>query len=274
MYFLFSFVHGIIRTSVEIQMRAFRFQIWYDMFTFNPARFLINIQRRTQLIIFLFSFITQEPHCNLGFCRHQYIIYNLCKFLANKNYSSPYFTNVSSHKMLHDFKLSCNHVHWNASDFAYSTEQLFLLFLLSFSFFLSYFPMFTSTREHNLQQISTPLMISAFIPPRWYIGTSQGNDWMCFNGISYHLEYACLQFSIDNYLLQTLGSLGWALTEYGDSLQSPMSTAGLKNKFIQCSFFCERYSNRVQIDRGVGVEPPPPQSSNPTILVKILTPTE
>ena len=46
----------------------------------------------------------------------------------------------------------------------------------------------------------------------------------------------CLQFSVDNYLLQ---ALAWALTEYGDSLQSPIATK-LKNKFIQCTFFHKR----------------------------------
>ena len=51
----------------------------------------------------------------------------------------------------------------------------------------------------------------------------------------------CLQFSIDNYLLQVLG---WALTEYGDSLQSLVVTSGhqaWKNKFIQSTFSHERH---------------------------------
>ena len=46
----------------------------------------------------------------------------------------------------------------------------------------------------------------------------------------------CLQFSVDNYFLQVLG---WALTEYGDSLQSLVNTPSLNNKFIQCTFFRE-----------------------------------
>ena len=51
--------------------------------------------------------------------------------------------------------------------------------------------------------------------------------------------YLCLLesfWSIDNYLLQVLG---WALTEYGDSLQSLVNTPSLNNKFIQCTFFRE-----------------------------------
>ena len=39
----------------------------------------------------------------------------------------------------------------------------------------------------------------------------------------------CLQFRVDNYLLQVLR---WALTEYGDSLQSLVNTPSLNNKFI------------------------------------------
>ena len=35
----------------------------------------------------------------------------------------------------------------------------------------------------------------------------------------------CLQFSVDNYLLQVQG---WALTEYGDSLQSVVATKAWK----------------------------------------------
>ena len=42
----------------------------------------------------------------------------------------------------------------------------------------------------------------------------------------------CLQFSVDNYLLQVQG---WALTEYGDSLQSLVNKLSLNNKFIQCT---------------------------------------
>ena len=43
----------------------------------------------------------------------------------------------------------------------------------------------------------------------------------------------CLQFSVDNYLLQVQG---WALTEYGDSLQSLVNIPSLNNKFIQCTY--------------------------------------
>ena len=46
----------------------------------------------------------------------------------------------------------------------------------------------------------------------------------------------CLQFSVDNYLLQVQG---WALTEYGDTLQSLVNTQSLNKKFIQCTFFRE-----------------------------------
>ena len=46
----------------------------------------------------------------------------------------------------------------------------------------------------------------------------------------------CLQFSVDNYHLQ---AQGWALTEYGDGLQSLVTTR-LENQFIQCTFFRER----------------------------------
>ena len=38
----------------------------------------------------------------------------------------------------------------------------------------------------------------------------------------------CLQFSVDNYLLQVQE---WALTEYGDSLQSLVNTPSLTNSF-------------------------------------------
>ena len=43
-------------------------------------------------------------------------------------------------------------------------------------------------------------------------------------------EHKCLC----NYLLQVQG---WALTEYGDSLQCLVNTPSLNNKFIQCTFF-------------------------------------
>ena len=39
----------------------------------------------------------------------------------------------------------------------------------------------------------------------------------------------CLQFSVDNYLLQVQG---WALTEYGDSLLSLVNTPSLNNKSV------------------------------------------
>ena len=44
-------------------------------------------------------------------------------------------------------------------------------------------------------------------------------------------EKLCWQFSVDNYIPPT-SILGWALTEYGDSLQSLVNTPSLTNKFI------------------------------------------
>ena len=38
----------------------------------------------------------------------------------------------------------------------------------------------------------------------------------------------CLQFSVDNYHLQ---AQGWALTEYGDGLQSQVTTRRGNNSF-------------------------------------------
>ena len=40
----------------------------------------------------------------------------------------------------------------------------------------------------------------------------------------------CLQFSVDNYLIQ---ALGWALTEYGDSLQSQVATRLEKHSSVR-----------------------------------------
>ena len=48
---------------------------------------------------------------------------------------------------------------------------------------------------------------------------------MCIDCISYHPEYMCLQFRVDKVL-------GWALTEYGDSLQSLVNTPSLNNKLF------------------------------------------
>ena len=67
-------------------------------------------------------------------------------------------------------------------------------------------------------------LIRAFIPAGQYIGTSlaehQSYDWVCIDWISYP-EFMCLQFGVDDYLLRVLG---WALTDYGDNLQSLLAT--------------------------------------------------
>ena len=69
-----------------------------------------------------------------------------------------------------------------------------------------------------------------------------GVHWL---NIRYHPEYVfAMQFSVDNHLLQVLG---WALTEYGDSLQSLVNTPSLNNKVIHCTFFREWHCHRGKI---------------------------
>ena len=60
---------------------------------------------------------------------------------------------------------------------------------------------------------------------------------VCIDWISYHPECVCNSALITTFLQVQ----GWALTEYGDRLQSLANTPSLNNKFIQCIFFREWY---------------------------------